>query len=365
MTGAQYSRIPEGKDSSCMPVVCSGSKSDAAQQPSTSKTHLIPLGIGTSDLEGLANGIQKNPYSAVKGCIEAGFPLIHNVWTRYSVIAVYLEPYRLGLLRDAAFGLILCFFGGSYMTLIAAVEAYRMCGWETQLKLINELIEDFQIFLAASAEDDKEDLDKNGIADVNEIDAKGLAQRKALVFFRSIDPQRFGEVIGGLQTGFFAVIATLKLEFARAVTLGTVIGQMLKKPVDTYITPIFLERTPAEYKKWPPVVMGWVVKAITIYIAFTVQRIISAYYSAIRGGRMFAYNVLFYLEKMGWLGHVNVEESIIDEVIGYTIAGLGLYWQLSAGFSVPFPLNIVLLPASVAEWYLLWCINDGTAAVSK
>jgi hypothetical protein len=72
---------------------------------------------------------------------------------------------------------------------------------------------------------------------------------------------------------------------------------------------------------------------------------------------MFGRGILTYAAKMGFFS-IDPDESIIDEVVGYSIAGLGLYWQLSEGFSVPFPLNIILLPASICEYYLLWMINS-------
>ena len=39
--------------------------------------------------------------------------------TRYQIASAYLAPHRLDLLIPAFAGLILCFFGGTFMTLIA------------------------------------------------------------------------------------------------------------------------------------------------------------------------------------------------------------------------------------------------------
>jgi hypothetical protein len=40
-----------------------------------------------------------------------------------------LEPYHPEELLPALLGLILVFYGGTFMTIIAAVEAYRIIGW--------------------------------------------------------------------------------------------------------------------------------------------------------------------------------------------------------------------------------------------
>jgi hypothetical protein len=53
----------------------------------------------------------------------------------------------------------MCFFGGSYLTLIAAVEAYKMVGYESSLLCISNLMEDFKKVVAANKKDDEVDAD--------------------------------------------------------------------------------------------------------------------------------------------------------------------------------------------------------------
>ena len=72
---------------------------------------------------------------------------------------------------------------------------------------------------------------------------------------------------------------------------------------------------------------------------------------------MFSRNILHYLSAMNYV-HINPDDTYIDEVAGYLIAALGLYFQLSFGFSLPFPLNIVMLPFSIAEYFLMWMVNS-------
>jgi hypothetical protein len=36
---------------------------------------------------------------------------------------------------------------------------------------------------------------------------------------------------------------------------------------------------------------------------------------------------------------------------------VGLYFQLSMGFQVPFPLNVLLFPFSCMEYFLIWTIS--------
>jgi hypothetical protein len=94
-----------------------------------------------------------------------------------------------------------------------------------------------------------------------------------------------------------------------------------------------------------------------VSIAWTVQRILSAFHSAVRGGLMFARNIIEYLSVMK-IVEINHEETMLDEAAGYGLALLGLYFQLAFGFGLPFPLNILLLPFRIAEWTLIWIVSN-------
>ena len=53
-------------------------------------------------------------------------------------------------------------------------------------------------------------------------------------------------------------------------------------------------------------------------------------------------------------------DSIVDEVLSYIFAGLGFYYQYISGFSLPTPLNYILWPFQIAEYYLRWSITKAT-----
>ena len=97
--------------------------------------------------------------------------------------------------------------------------------------------------------------------------------------------------------------------------------------------------------------------------------IISAVYSGLRGGKMVGVALCELVVERGWAEHVeklpgvaapfNAETSYLDEGVGYALAAVGIFWQLSTGFSPPFPLNLVLLPLSIVEWILRWQVTMG------
>ena len=53
------------------------------------------------------------------------------------------------------------------------------------------------------------------------------------------------------------------------------------------------------------------------------------------------------------------EHTYLDEVFGYLLAALGFYVQWNLGFSTPFPLNIVMMPFDLIEWYIRVSITSG------
>ena len=53
-------------------------------------------------------------------------------------------------------------------------------------------------------------------------------------------------------------------------------------------------------------------------------------------------------------------ESVLDEIVGYIIAAQGLMFQLTQGFTLAFPWNILLLPLTIVEWLIRWQLTDGS-----
>ena len=64
--------------------------------------------------------------------------------------------------------------------------------------------------------------------------------------------------------GFLAVVATLKLQFAQAITLGVSIGKILEPTAKRLFVPLIEVCLPTEYKKWAQPVVVWSVKSFAI-----------------------------------------------------------------------------------------------------
>ena len=169
-----------------------------------------------------------------------------------------VQPYHPDILIPAIFGLFLSFFGGTFLLTLACIEAYRMCGWNQTMKHLGVLYSTYCQVLHASHLDDQVDDNNDGIADVKQITKKQLIERKVLLALRTSDPDTVSKALGGIYTGFMAVIATLRYQFAQVITIGAVIGDALADVAHRFIRPILVVATPKDFHAWIPVVVNYV-----------------------------------------------------------------------------------------------------------
>lgn len=52
------------------------------------------------------------------------------------------------------------------------------------------------------------------------------------------------------------------------------------------------------------------------------------------------------------------EDTNADEIASYAFAVIGFYFQYYLSFSTPFPLNIILFPVELAEYYIRWTVTN-------
>jgi len=275
----------------------------------------------------------------------------------YVVQAVTLAHQNLSLLpKDVLFaglGFLMCFFGGIFPATIAAVEAWRMCGGDEAWRNVKLLVGEFQKAQAANAEDEKKDLNKDGIPDAKQLEAKDLIVRKVAVAAAAVEPEVFTNATFGIYSGWIGVLAILKIQFAKTITLGERIGEQIYQPVSTKVEPVITEMTPEEFRKWVPTGVRIGCKLITVILAWWCTRVISGFHSAIRGGRLFSKYLVKHLHEKDIL---TAEQANLDEYIGWAVAALGFVFQFYVGFGVPFPFNLVLWPLQLVEAFVTWSV---------
>jgi hypothetical protein len=261
-------------------------------------------------------------------------------------------------LSFAMLGLFLCFFGGHFAVTLAALEAFYASGYERCATNAQYLWTEYKILWKKSREDDNEDLDGDGTADVLQMSARQLLTRKIGFFFANCsDPTRMMDMFYGIINSLTAVIAVLKVDFARVIMLGNSIGENLRKVASYTVVPTISTILPNRYHQWIAPMMNFLCKAIAISIAWSIQSVISAVQSAIRGGLMASRRLLKFANNRGWV-NLNENDTYADEYLGWALAAIGVYFQITRFFAIPFPLNMLLWPADVFETSMRWVIQE-------
>jgi len=266
-------------------------------------------------------------------------------------IYIKISPYEPELLFPMAFGLFMIFFGGSFMVIIACIEAYRICGWQQTRDCLITLYNNYLRVKKASEEDDKVDADHDGIADVLEISEGELITRKIKIFLKASDPEAMSNAIAGIYSGMLAVAATLRVEFARTLALGVAIGDVISVPGLKLFVPAFNLVIPHDYQKWVPVILRYVFKILGVSIAITITRYLSAVHSALRGAQLFITSLNIWLAKRN-IAHINAFGLFAEEAVMAGVAFVGVMLQIRFAFNLPFPLNFFLLPVTLIEDFL-------------
>jgi hypothetical protein len=261
------------------------------------------------------------------------------------------------------FGVALCFFGGTYVASLAAFEAFRKMGGERTYADLRYVYEQAKAVIEAA--------DKEGTAD--DTTPAELFQKTTVLAFKTIkEPGRLETAVGNLWSAYLAVLATLQMEFARTTALALGMAETIKFPAIRVLTPILVTVLGKELTHWVDTIINTTINLVCVMFAWYLQMVISAVYSGMRGGRMFALALFDFLEDMGVVARLpenmqyllNADDSFVDEAIGYALAGAGIYTQITSGFKVPFPLDIALLPLTTIEWVLRYQITFGGGATS-
>eukprot|EP00808_Paulinella_micropora_P025833 g439.t1 len=260
------------------------------------------------------------------------------------------------LLLQMAFGILLMFFGGSFVTTIACFEAVRMTGWSQMKKALESLWENYKKVEKASKEDDTRDDDGDGVADVRQISSQELVSRKLKLAITTCDPTSVSTALNGLYASSISVMAALRSKFARVVTLGATIGEALDPHAVKYLHPTLQAMVPKEHHKWIDFFIGYACRSIGVTIAWAFQRVISAVHSSLRGAFIFTEAFAEFTAKKGY---PVLAEGYWDEGFAAVCALSGLSMQLSNWFSLPWLLYLPLFPLVLLEKFLAYLVGMG------
>ena len=153
------------------------------------------------DKAGPVFAILSQVFAVVFPYLQMAFTFLAGAWEK-------LQPYHPEEFMPAIAGFVLVFFGGNFFTLAAAVEAYRMIGFDETKTALVALHKSYKVAMEASKKDDEVDDDGDGVADVKQISSKELVQRKIGVIAKAIDPELVAYAVTAINAGLMAVVAT-------------------------------------------------------------------------------------------------------------------------------------------------------------
>jgi len=300
----------------------------------------------------VAEMVSKFSKPMVKG-ITIALPLVIAIVTHLWSMYKQLPEEELSLL----IGCIVCFFGGVYPTLFAAITAAQYGGISVLAKSLGDLADEAITIINESKKDDKVDADNDGVADVTQIGNDAYILRKAKLVSQKMDPKKVDHALSAMYKVWLSVMAVLAVEFAKTVALSVSISEFLQKPVDRFLSPVIQIIVPDEYDKWVPILLNWAAKATAMSIAWYIQAIIYAATSAMTGSVIATRALLRILKKKEIYAPGDLDDTFVDEILGYGVAFLGFYFQFKMNFSVPFPFNVLLFPLEIAENYIRWMVT--------
>lgn len=344
--------------------------------------------------------------------VELQVEAVRFLWRK---VRSHHPEYLLGMF----FGVLFCFFGSFFCTTIAAFEAFRLFGYDRLLKSLAQIRGDltnlrqssrrFSQMLRESSQSSEDSGDKVGRTDDNNVSTKeseestgedpdnkenkdgtdntaGGSSSKSSpdLLFRddserkrrnsvvlssvylamvTINPHHFAQAVFVLNAGVLAVIATLKVQFAKTITLGNSISNFLEKPVMAVADPFVEAIFPSEVKQWGHFIIVLVLKFAAISVAWTLQKLIAAFHSSIRGGMWISRNLTNYLLVASIISDkhkITLQEyrSWIVYSLGYLFAACGLYFQLLHRQALPLPFNYLFFPFLFTERVLIWVVNN-------
>jgi hypothetical protein len=296
--------------------------------------------------------------AAVQQLVNVSYPVYVQCVQLYAQGYKQLEPYGPEDLIKMATGLCMMFFGGFFITTVAVFEAFDQSGRHALVKNLRLLAEEAEDVREADEHDDTLDENRDGIKDVQQLSSEQLAVRKFLVAVRAADPIIISEALSNLYGILMAVMATLQVKFARAISLGAAIGNVLSKTALKFIVPPLKEVMPEEMHKWLPVIATYICRLAGVSIALSVNRVLSTVHTAVRGARLATDGFTGFTERRN-LHYLS--EGYADDAVALLLAALGVYGQLFVWARLPFIVKLLFFPATLLEWVLSFLVSASVA----
>eukprot|EP01060_Flectonema_neradi_P007290 TRINITY_DN15062_c0_g1_i1.p1 TRINITY_DN15062_c0_g1~~TRINITY_DN15062_c0_g1_i1.p1 ORF type:complete len:327 (+),score=58.00 TRINITY_DN15062_c0_g1_i1:65-1045(+) len=275
--------------------------------------------------------------------VDLILPYLPLIWDICQKLYILLLPCFEEL--TIVWGFVLAFFGGSFVTTITAVEAFRLVG----KKKITES------WARISDDVDRVISDYNKSTDTN-ITANEWLKANGRRVLTHVDPDDCKAAMLGFYAGITAIVACLKSQFAKCIALGASMGDVIESHCGVqFVTPVVKQLLPEDHHKWAPFATQCICRLPAVFFSWFIQRLVAAFHSSVRGGSILADALIETLMKRGLLTSPVAPQH--RSALASVIAGTGLLFQLNYGFTLPWFLAIFLFPFTIIENILYWTLS--------
>jgi len=364
-------RKPEETEGEPAPEQPAAEEEKKAEEPAAEQAPAAEGGAQESRVGRFLRGAADNMPEGVKNAMHALAPVADAIHRGFVVAWPYIVS---GYLKGKAiydkmpeysvvmiYGLTVAFCGAHFAALVAVVEAFKQSGAFKKIgACLMDLYESFKKLHAENEKDNAVDEDGDGVSDVDELSNGELFLRKVGLVMRTVDPNKFNKALSGLYSGFLAAVMVVQFEFAKTVTLGASLGDFMEKSVDILLDPFLAMVLPKEYLPWVDLLEKYICRAIGVSIAWAIQFYNSLLHCAVAGSLIFSRALIPFLNQRDIIHVENLEDTYLDEIIGWAVAVFSIFVQYIFGFKLLFPFNVVLSPLLGVEWTLRMCASDDT-----
>lgn len=283
----------------------------------------------------------------------------YGIFYKYYIIAkTQWNEYSTPEINDIVFGLFLCFYGGQFPALLAAMIAVRQSGqWPKLQAGFKEIVDQLKKAIEILKDDEVVkmlDTDKDGKVDFSEIakgfkeNGKGLIAEVTPLVLKKVDPTILNESITSVWAITIQVSVTLQSAFARQIALGMRIGDIASGGLKHFVVPAVSKNLNKEHKVWADWGFALAAKAVGVVVAMFLSKLVGGFHSALQGGEYVAKGIVKFGKAHGVIQEGNTAD--INMGLMYFFGLSGFWWQLKNGFGMNVLFKLILAPFLLAEW---------------
>ena len=275
-----------------------------------------------------------------------------------------VAPFYTDELGRVMWNVILVFFGGQFALTIMAIQAFNMAGSSMIRESMAKMRTSYYQAMEKLRNDPEAksifDSNKDGVISLEEVgsavvstltgDSNAKRQRSmkmVSICLRCIDPNRISEAFSGFIMGLMAVIATLRSNIAKCISVGAKIGEHITELAKARSQKALYEKFP-QHKEWVDVGLQSTSTVIGVIMSLMLVKVVNSFNCALEGARSLASQALRFAHSRGKLLSIKEQDKSIRAIV-LGIVFIGVMTQLKAAFKCPWYLKLLLFPAVISE----------------